>query len=256
MDQLLLGRKHYHILRLFNQKDNTDEGVHNGFVTAKEIISSLSKKYGKSTLYKDLYKLQDLGLIKRVKHTEDGKHYYYLSSSGESIVTKGSSRHSFLLSKVTKDLVSTFARVKSHFSPEEISCTELGLDTNYINPDSVLKIESRDKKMTNCAFELELTQKSASRIRDKFEKYIEDNYFHSCLYLFEFERDFDKYTYIFEEFVNRMKDEALSKKAHTKFVFVFNESLESPSLSLLNSKTFFNKKIMTLQNLFEGAKKQ
>jgi DNA-binding MarR family transcriptional regulator len=256
MEELLLGRKHYHILRLFSEKDGNEEGIRSGYITTSFVVRALSKKYGRTQLYADLKKLKDLGLIKRVKHSEDKKFYYYLSANGEKIISQPSSRHTFLLSKTLKELVLKFGRIKTYFSPEEISCPELGLDTTYINPDSVLKVENKDKTVSNCAFELELTQKSASRIRDKFEKYIEDDYFKNCFYLFEFERDFDKYTYIFDEFVKQIKDQETAKKAYFKFVFILNEYLDLADPSLENSKTLFNQRTSHLGKLLEDSKKQ
>ena len=106
----------------------------------------------------------------------------------------------------------------------------------------------------NCGFELELTQKSASRVVAKFNKYIEDKYFHRVIYLFEFERDYRKYISIFTDVISRLQNQEDSKRIITKFLFAYSNDLENDSALIKKTVVNFNFEELTFEKLLHDER--
>lgn len=247
--EIIIARRHQHILRLLTEQEVNQDGIRTKYMKAKDIYHMLEKKYCRATIYRDLKKLEELKLLNKSLYSGERRNYYSLSMTGMDLIENPSSRHSFLLSRVLRDMADKLSRVRAYYYPNEIACRELGLDTSQLAPDAILKVLSKDEELVNCAFELELTQKNTDRIVAKFKKYGEDKYFTRVLYFFEFERDYEKYLSIFEDFISRMKLSKDTENAFGKFLFAFNTELDSSDSKIEMTAVTFKSKTSTFNNL-------
>ena len=137
------------------------------------------------------------------------------------------------------DLITTnfILNLKKHQNFTSVQVQSIGVD---LEPDGVI-YGIKEGREYSLAVEVELTQKSKTRVIDKLCRYKDSSDYTYLLYVFNKESTFKSYKKILEN-----SNKELSKKV----ILLLNESIDRTNFDYLNSKCFFKNKITTFEKIF------
>ncbi len=166
---------------------------------------SENKDYRTSWL-KKLVRLEQFDLIKSYKDPYTGSKYVYLQSEGIKLF-----KDEFNCSLVNEKILAHESKLSElMYEIHKLDCVkDIRLDDEMVAkseyfkskvqvPDADMLLKRNDEYF-NIAIELELTQKSKTRILSRFEHYHSGDYYNNVIYVFSIERLRDKYCDLYNE---------------------------------------------------------
>ncbi|MGB0454612.1 MAG: hypothetical protein ACPGJV_12965 [Bacteriovoracaceae bacterium] len=159
-------------------------------IPSKVLFEQLNSKIRYTSFCKIIRKLEAGGLIKSELTNNRSKILYLTIEGGK--VSNMSAPHSYSSVELRHDLFVGVVLRKLLNHPSLVKGEIFHGDSSLI-PDAVVDAVNNDKKF-KIAIELELTQKSLSRIKDKFNKYRLSKEFNNCLYIFNKPSAFNFYS--------------------------------------------------------------
>ncbi|MBK23244.1 MAG: hypothetical protein CME70_04485 [Halobacteriovorax sp.] len=205
--------------------------------------SGISEFCGHDLKYKNLAskvkKLENAELLKSI-FAEKKKKYLFLSHMGSQLVPKGSPydvenaslHHDILVVRILRYLTN----FESFHAPEIISKEVLG----GVEPDAVIQGMKNDKKYS-MAIEVELTQKSEKRVKEKLSKYGQDRSSLYCLYITQKKSLYRTYKRFLEE---------MDTMVQAKVFLLLDEGLIGSEINFTGKQVFFKGETKTFEEIF------
>jgi len=125
----------------------------------------------------------------------------YVSTNPSEIQNQIHFEHAFLCQKVMLDIIDRY-RYEDFWVEKKINKKH---NLNWSNPDLLVQWELSSGRVTNCAFEVERTTKSRSRVQDTFDSHRlemgqgSNSPYHHVVYVFDKDLVRDKYLNLFNE---------------------------------------------------------
>ncbi|MBT4789935.1 MAG: hypothetical protein HON90_00060 [Halobacteriovoraceae bacterium] len=208
-------------------------------IDIKSLHQFLSFEISYYTLKRKICDLEKSGMVKSFFTTKRNK-YVFLTDKGIQFSSTDKTfepcdveqTHDLLVVKLVQEMLG-FSKVTDGKLYHQVN-------DNYINPDAVVKILSDDTEYT-IAIELELTQKSQKRVKDKYAKYGNSYQYDYCLYISNKPKLIKTYqTYL----------EQMEEKTQSKFFFISKCDLSNAETNLLVAKCFHKGRELDLKVLF------
>jgi hypothetical protein len=193
--------------------------------------------------------LEKSGVIKTTRDNQTRRKFVFLTKSGElQLGSHGSSiginvdnfDHDSRVSIIAHELL-RFDSINEVILEHEIVGDKRIGERNPHTPDAVIAGQRKGNKF-KMAFELELTQKSSSRLKEKFRHYLDTTVYDYILYFFTSEGLLKSY----KKFLNQEYGQAWK----SKFMLAINTKLLCRDFKLENTLIEFNEKQASLGELF------
>ena len=194
------------------------------------------------TLMKKILKLESDGLIKGTYLGNKNKHVY-LTDLGIKFTVFDKTyepspeelAHDLQVGRIVQELLS-YSKIREATMYHQIQ-------DNYINPDATVLMENDDETY-NVAIELELTQKSQSRVKAKFNRYGVSADYDYCIFLSHKRTLINTYQRYLGEFKNYLSE---------KFFFILIDEFDGFK-PILNQMKCFHRGQMIDHNGLLGSK--
>ena len=196
------------------------------------IEEEISYLYTRSSLHKTVRRLENFGLIHSFMDPFANRKFIYLSKLGESLINPHGIPsgiaietifHDAKVSEITREMVKRDgfhgATIEHHLPKNEDSH----------RPDALMT--GQFKNSFRMAFELELTQKSKSRVAKRFEYYLKSQAYEYVFYLFPRNRVLSTYHTLLEE--------NFPFEAQKKIILCHNETIFGRFFDLSKGRVFF-----------------
>ena len=200
-------------------------------------LSSYELKY--FNLLKKVRTLETHGLVKGVLLGRKNKHIYltnkglrYTGHDHTYEICDENITHDLVVGRVLKELIKSPQFIDGKMFHE--------IPVENIFPDAEVK-GVKDNQTYKLALEIELTQKSESRVKEKYRRYGREKVFNYVLYITNKEGLFKTYKRYLEE-MNRDIQEAV--------ILMFDKTLSVTSFKRENAKCFYQGKETTFTDLF------
>ena len=202
-------------------------------VDMKALYDLLPKNESYESFKRKVRELERMDLLKSKTHIHNKK-YIYLTQSGFSnstdpnklILNEDILTHDLLASEIIINLMEYSYVTSGECYPKKSDLT--------IEPDGLI-IGSNNKTEKAIAVEVELTQKSSTRVREKIGNYHRTYDYDLCLFITNKRRIVDTYCRFLNEFDTDCKK---------KFIFIYSDQLYAGRISLESSQcTYMNKEI-------------
>jgi hypothetical protein len=188
---------------------------------------------------KKIVKLEADGLIKGVYLGNRNKHVY-LTNEGIKYTVYDKTyepvpeelAHDIQVGRIVQDLL-CYSKVIDATMYHQI-------DNKLISPDAVIQMDS-DEELFNVAIELELTQKSQTRVKAKFNRYNVSSEFDYCIFISQKET-------LIKTYQRFLKD--LNPELSGKFFFIIMDEFSGFRPILDQMKCFYNGELITVKGLF------
>ena len=219
-------------------------------ISMKCLFEELDTKISYSAFCRNVRKLENYKYLKSTKGKK-GQKFLVLTSLGSKF-TCFDAFYDDTHSGMFHDLVAT--RVLKTLKKEPIFvgayCTA-GIQTSTKSPDGEITfVKSEDKRHT-LAIEIELTQKSKSRIREKFGYYVNYcNDYEHAIYVFNKRSTFESYKNVLAE----CHDER--NRALDKISLLLDENLTASDFNPFDSEYFFKGRTTKLFDVFKEEKEE
>jgi hypothetical protein len=198
-----------------------------------------------SAFYKIISKLEKNMLIDSFINSWSNEKFVYLlptgiKALGEEKVKLAINRdlrfHDSIASKVAR-LFKSYEFVSSVYLDQEIATNFPLLERT---PDVLA--EGHISKAFRLAIEVELTQKSQTRVKEIFRTYSDSKVVNNIIYITDKKSIYKAYIKYFKELGPKINQD--------KFIFILESDLSKKTFNLLNSKAFFKDIDTSLNNIF------
>ena len=210
----------------------------------KELREEINYPSHPTVFEKLIRRLERAQVINSFRDPWSNQKFIFLSDAGGRILGAGESHLKVTEETMLHDAkVAQFTRLLINRETFYEAKLEHDLSGNNLTwqPDSILWGKKKGKRFT-MAFELELTRKSKSRIREKIRKYLTSTYYDYVLYLFCSENVMRSYqSFILEEF---------GDEAFKKVLLFWNPSILSRNLDLTQGVGFFKSQEVSFNDIF------
>ena len=200
----------------------------------------------KGAFYKSIQRFEKLKLIESFKNSWNNEKYVYLLRDGLKLL--GTEK---ALLPVNRDLrfhdsiTSQIGLIFNNLHFVKSVLIDQNIQNHYPNllntPDII--IEGVHNKKFRIAIEVELSQKSSSRILNTFKNYSENSFFSAIIYITDKKFIFNAYQKLIED-----KEETIKKD---KFIFCYDPTIHRETKNILNAHTLHNGRSTTLKDLME-----
>tara|TARA_Y100000768_G_scaffold388444_1_gene384391 strand:+ start:2484 stop:3260 length:777 start_codon:yes stop_codon:yes gene_type:complete len=204
----------------------------------RDLYKTIDMKISYETLKRRVRFLEQQGLLES-KFSNNCLKYVYLTDLGIRYTSQDQTfspkeeeiSHDIICSKVVQEFLK-FSNVVEAKMYHQIS-------TAYINPDAELIIQKENSyKM---ALEIELTQKSQKRIKNKFEKYSDHKDFDYCVFITNKKRIIETYSRYLRE---------MNKSFQENFFFILCDNLLDKKPVLDSIQCFHLEEVVSLNKIF------
>lgn len=209
----------------------------------RSLMGESNYPLGHSGFKKIIQRIEKLGVIAGLRDPFSKRKYIFLTGEGIKylsgnakllIATEGSPLHDAKASEICRHFL-TLPTVEKVTLEHEFSMQ------NSVIPDGA--INGKKNGVSYCvAFELELTQKSKSRIIGKVQSYFSSTDFDYLIYFFASKQLMNSY--------RNTIDEAISEPLKNRIMYFCNEQILSRDYSLAESAGYFKGSEVTLGKLF------
>lgn len=213
-------------------------------LSINDLFEQSAYSKSRAAFYKIIQKLERLNLIESFQNCWNNEKYVYLLHEGLALL--GHSKATLPINKDLRFHDSLTSRIGLVFDKLPIIKSVL-VDQNISNiypniskiPD--LLIEAESKKEFRIAIEVEVSQKSSTRIKSIFENYGESDLFNIVIYITDKKFIFNAYQKILREIESRINKD--------KFVFCYDPNLHRDSTSFLDAQTTYKGTLTSLRSL-------
>lgn len=208
-------------------------------VDLKSLSEVCNYKLNYSNLRKKVKKLENTGLIKSVNLGRKRKHIY-LTNSGIKFtqfdktyeLTDESLNHDVITGNVLRELLEFPSFFNGRMFHE--------IDDNGLAPDAALS-GNKNGKEYELAIEVELTQKSSTRVKSKYSRYHRSKSFDYCLFITNKAGLFRSYGRFLEEMKGGVQE---------KIIILYSPDMTPCKFSYLEASCFFRGKEQSFKEVF------
>jgi len=216
-------------------------------------LESLRKECFRAPKYHNFYRviraLEKQNILEGYRDKYSRKKYVYFTPFGESqlsleenpsALSRDTLIHDIKVTEIIKAMIDRMW-IDDADLEHQIHDKRAFRTTYKVIPDAILHGEKKKVKY-KIAFELELSRKNNQRIIEKASQYLEGSHFNYVLYIFSKKSLMEKYIEILEG--------KFGEKILDRFMFFFNEELDSKSREINCWEGTFEGKKLTLEELF------
>jgi hypothetical protein len=208
-------------------------------VDLKSLLELCNYKFKYSNLRKKVKTLENNGMVKCVNLGRKRKHVY-LSNTGIKFtnydktyeLTDECMNHDVIVGTALR----AFLKYPSFYNGKMFH----QIDENDINPDAVLSGKKGGKEY-QLAIEIELTQKSSSRVKSKYSRYSRSKNFDYCIFITNKEGLIRAY----KSYLNVM-----NKEVQSKVILMYAPDIQPSKFEYLDSECFFKNEVKTFKEVF------
>ncbi len=215
----------------------------------KTLLRRVDYNYSYQAFAKRVKKLEDFGYLGSI-YFQSYRKYLYLTEKG---LKEAGLERAWPINKdiLHHDIIAV--NVFSYFLGQvgikngNINLDRAGADKR---PDCYLTLKPNTKNINTLAIEVELTQKSYTRIDDKFLDYLKGESYDLVLYLFQKAATFDAYKKTLEH-IDSQRDPLKRKMCRDKIMLLLEPEIKHRTFNLMESVCAFEGKIEKFRDIFK-----
>lgn len=220
-------------------------------VDLRRLMKVVEYPYSYQAFAQRIKKLEKSGYIKSY-FCQQFRKYLYLTRKGLNETSRHKSntlsdeniRHDIIVSNTIRELLKIY------------SVTNGGINSGnktysgYV-PDAWLEGKNSDGDRFEIQIEVELTQKSRSRIEEKMKQFFKLSEYKFILYLFQKPSIFEMYKDVMQFLDKNPYKHPKDRKLAQTVIMVIEPSIKNYDFSLRDSNTFFNNQVRKLGEIFD-----
>lgn len=224
-------------------------------LSVKELYALSGYVGRKNSFHKVVDRFEKENVVKSFKDLWSRNKYLYLTSVGEKVINHSDHQmrlsedrllHDLRLSEIVRTIV-TFAGIENYYLEHEFY-KKGDYGTAKQTPDARLVTNFLGQKSKSVGIELELTQKSKERAREKMESYLNSSLYDYALYFFTLAQIARSY--------HSLALESFSEKDAAKFVFLTDEGIARGQFNFEHLEAKWGKKTVKFAEIFMADERE